>query len=123
MNGIIVFIIRILLALALYAFVGLLFFTIYRQYKAQINLLSPQLGFQLQLLHTDDPENKSFKINQSEAIIGRDPNCKIHIADDSISAHHARLYLQDEKWWVNDLNSTNGTFLNDEKVNLPCVIT
>jgi pSer/pThr/pTyr-binding forkhead associated (FHA) protein len=51
--------------------------------------------------------------------LGRDPECEWTVAGDGsdvVSAHHARLYFEHDKWWVEDLGSRNGTSLNDQHV-------
>jgi pSer/pThr/pTyr-binding forkhead associated (FHA) protein len=123
MTGIVVFILRLLLALALYAFIGLIFITMLKQYKSQMRLLTPQSNTALQLTSINQPEKTTHKINQSEVLVGRDPNCKIHIQDETVSSQHVRIYYHDNNWWIVDLNSTNGTFLNEEMISHPCVIT
>jgi pSer/pThr/pTyr-binding forkhead associated (FHA) protein len=39
-----------------------------------------------------------------------------------MSAHHARLVHHHGQWWLEDLNSTNGTYLNSEKLTTSAVI-
>ncbi len=123
MTATVVFILRLLLALALYAFIGLIFITILRQYRSQFCCSTPQSNTALQLTSIDQPEKVTHKINQSEVLVGRDPNCKIHIQNDTVSSQHVRIYYHDNNWWIVDLNSTNGTFLNEEMISHPCVIT
>lgn len=123
MTAIIILILRIVLATLLLGFLGLLFFTTWRQLNTQIRLLSPELSINLSVSYQDHPDQEAFIIQQSDVLVGRDPNCKIHILDETISAQHARLYLIDQNWWVQDLNSTNGTFLNDERIEQPCILT
>ncbi len=55
-------------------------------------------------------------------IIGRSPNSDYPIANETVSARHARLSYHHNQWWVEDLNSTNGTYLNDERLTFPTVI-
>ena len=48
--------------------------------------------------------------------IGRSERCAIRLDDTYVSQMHARLYGDDGTWYVEDLGSTNGTFVNDRKV-------
>ncbi len=123
MTGIIALIIRVLLALSLLAFIAILFLTIWRQLKAQVKIISPEFYNHINLLSISDEKMENFEIKQAEVLIGRDPNCKVHIQNETVSAQHGRLYYADQHWWINDLNSTNGTFLNDEVIDRPCVLT
>jgi pSer/pThr/pTyr-binding forkhead associated (FHA) protein len=63
------------------------------------------------------------KFIKPEVIIGREPNCDFHLDDQTVSSQHARLSYHSQQWWLEDLASTNGTFLNDEAVSTPVVIT
>ena len=51
-----------------------------------------------------------------QAEIGRGERCAIRLQDTYVSQVHARLYAKDGTWFVEDLGSTNGTFLNDHNV-------
>jgi len=51
--------------------------------------------------------------------IGRSSESGLVIRDDYTSTHHARLMLWDDHWVLQDLDSTNGTFLDGTRVTLP----
>jgi FHA domain len=51
--------------------------------------------------------------------IGRGDRCAIRLQDTYVSQVHARLYAKDGTWCVEDLGSTNGTLLNDRRVDAP----
>jgi hypothetical protein len=52
-----------------------------------------------------------------EVTIGRAPGCSVALADDTfVSQLHARVYVRDGQPFVEDLGSTNGTFLNQTRL-------
>jgi pSer/pThr/pTyr-binding forkhead associated (FHA) protein len=58
----------------------------------------------------------------AEILIGRDPACDCQLDDMTVSAHHAKLEYHHNQWWVEDLGSTNGTYLNQENINTATVL-
>ncbi len=59
----------------------------------------------------DSPPN-----GKSEFIIGRDPSCDRQIDNIKVSRKHCRIFKKGNTWLLEDLNSSNGTFLNGLKV-------
>jgi len=55
-------------------------------------------------------------LNKEVYVIGRHEDCDIHIDNLGISRTHARLLKEGEGFCIEDMNSSNGTFLNGEKV-------
>ena len=53
---------------------------------------------------------------ERERIVGRDAEAGFVVSRSSVSRQHARLYVDDVNWWVEDLNSTNGTFVNEVRI-------
>jgi pSer/pThr/pTyr-binding forkhead associated (FHA) protein len=62
--------------------------------------------------------NKEFTVG-SEATLGRGQGCQVQLADPMVSQLHARLFRSDRGLHIEDLGSTNGTYLNDRKVGGP----
>lgn len=54
--------------------------------------------------------------------IGRSSESGLVIRDDYTSTHHARLMLMHDNWVIQDLDSTNGTFLDGSRVSVPTQI-
>jgi pSer/pThr/pTyr-binding forkhead associated (FHA) protein len=55
--------------------------------------------------------------------IGRASNCQIRLTDTYISQLHAKISERNGSWVVEDLGSTNGTYLNQRKVTVPTEIS
>ena len=55
-------------------------------------------------------------LSAEPVVIGRGSDCQIRLDDDYSSTRHARLVPGDDAWLVEDLGSTNGTYLNRKKV-------
>lgn len=67
------------------------------------------------------PTDSSFKIkssivNRGRSLIGRSESCDVIINHDAISVIHSVIEILDDKILVYDMNSTNGTYVNDEKI-------
>ena len=65
--------------------------------------------------------NLSFKMHESYSIkdiayIGRSRKCQIFIDDPHLSKTHARIFLRDGNFFIEDLGSTNGSYLNGRKL-------
>ncbi|MCE1254677.1 MAG: FHA domain-containing protein [Anaerolineae bacterium] len=122
MSGIIFLLLRALLALALYAFLGIAVITIWRDLQKTSALLTTRQTPVIQLLRLDF-EGESYKeFNIPIITIGRETNCEYTLLDETVSSHHARLSFHHKQWWVEDLNSTNGSFLNNDPITVPTVV-
>src|SRR5689334_3227242 len=62
------------------------------------------------------PQGHRYFLTQNEMIIGRDPTVEISVSDQSISRKHAKITKADGKVILTDLGSSNGTYVNDKKV-------
>lgn len=58
-----------------------------------------------------------------ELTVGRAAGCEITLDDNYASQVHARLFTRDDQLYVEDLGSTNGTYLNRRKVSAPMVLS
>lgn len=109
-------VLRLLLALALYAFLGWALFTIWRELRTHSLIVSTQRIPPITMNWINNEGNISRQFTLPEIVVGRDPACDLVAPDEMVSARHARLSFHHNQWWVEDLQSTNGTFLNDERV-------
>ncbi len=58
----------------------------------------------------------SLKLSGADIIIGRSPASTLVLQDEYASSRHARLRCSDGQWWIDDLGSTNGTYVDDERL-------
>jgi pSer/pThr/pTyr-binding forkhead associated (FHA) protein len=123
MSGPIILALRVLLAVSLYTFLGWAFVSLWRDIKQQGDLLAtrktPPISITIDRGELG-PQMRHFVL--PEVTIGRDPACECPVDDEAISARHARLSYHHNQWWLEDLNSTNGTRLNQEKLSMPTVV-
>lgn len=75
------------------------------------------------VLDNGSAEGKVFAVNQAETIIGRDPAADISLDDARISRHHARLVRKGDLLLIEDLNSFNGTLVNNQPVTGQFLVT
>lgn len=68
-------------------------------------------------LHQSDGHDFEFRLVRGASVtIGRDSEAGVSVLDAGISRIHARLRLEKDGLWVEDLGSQNGTFLNTDRI-------
>jgi pSer/pThr/pTyr-binding forkhead associated (FHA) protein len=71
------------------------------------------------LVGLDGPvEGKRFILRRGENVLGRLEECDVPILDASVSRQHARVVFARERVTVTDLGSSNGVFVNDERIDV-----
>src|SRR5215470_19060799 len=61
----------------------------------------------------------SLSLSDQQITVGRANDATLVLNDDYASSRHARLFPQDGQWIVEDLGSTNGTYIDRQKVTQP----
>lgn len=61
----------------------------------------------------------TVRLGEAPVTLGRAQDSTIVLDDDYVSSRHARLYPRDGQWLVEDMGSTNGTYLDRQKVSAP----
>ena len=64
-------------------------------------------------------KGQELRLDRREITIGRSDDSDLVIDDEYASTHHAKLVQVGTDWVLQDLNSTNGTFINGSRVNTP----
>ncbi len=114
---------RVLLAAALYGFLGLAIYTLLHDLRQQGVLLAARQPPPLNLTNMSELNASPQQYSKPVIILGREASCDFRLEDQTVSSHHARLAYRKQQWWLEDLASTNGTFLNGVQVTSPVVIT
>ena len=114
------FALRIVLAVALYAFLGVVLLYLVRESRAGGETSTPMSATltEISVVATDKGTRPARTYTLiSGAWMGRDPNCLIRVNDTFASAQHARIVWvsQSAAWWIED-KSRNGTLLNGERI-------
>ena len=75
----------------------------------------------LKVIEPADTKGQTYEL-ADELTVGRAGGCQITLDDTFVSQLHARVFRRDGQLYVEDLGSTNGTFLNRKKVTAPIAI-
>ena len=60
--------------------------------------------------------NEVIELGEGEVIIGRSPSCRLRLPSDNVSRKHARIFFRNDEYYIEDLGSTNGTYVNGIRV-------
>ncbi len=63
----------------------------------------------------------SYSLSES-TVVGRSTQCQLQFLDKAISRRHFRVFFKKEQWWLEDLQSKNGTWLGGRRVDHPVII-
>ncbi len=81
--------------------------------------MAPQYQF---VMRSGPTPGATFSLEGDQLIIGRDTASNIAINDAEVSRKHARMTFQGGKYVIEDLGSTNGTFVNGQRLASPAVL-
>ena len=80
----------------------------------------PGRGTPRVLVVTEGPlSGRTIELADQQITFGRANDATLVLNDDYASSRHARLFPQDGQWILEDLGSTNGTYLDRQKVTRP----
>jgi pSer/pThr/pTyr-binding forkhead associated (FHA) protein len=123
MSAPVILILRFLLAASLYAFLILVLVTLWRENKILGTSLASRKAPPISIQFNTPALGRIKKnFNQPEILLGRDSHCDLPLSDETVSVRHARLSFHHGQWWLEDLDSTNGTRLNKENLSIPTVV-
>jgi len=121
--SILMLIARIFLGLCLYGFLGAALVFLWRDLRSGSAAQADRPPHNvLRLFGPDGTLQQAYVLAKSSCLIGRSPTTEIPIADETVSTVHARVWRQEGRWRLEDLNSRNGTFLNEIPVEKTMVL-
>jgi len=124
---IVLLILRLAAALALYAFLAALLITLARDVSSATRQaqLPTRGGGALVILEHNDVSLEAGTRYPLAALttLGRASTCSVVIPDSFASNDHAHVYQRGGQWWLEDMHSRNGTVLNDVPVSEPMVLS
>ena len=124
LSAVLLLALRVGMALALYGFLAWCFLALWRDLRGQAkNLAKQKIPALLITLQGPNGTSEQLRFATPEITIGRHPRCEWVLPDETVSSRHARLVYHHDQWWLEDLNSRNGTFLNGEALTAPAVLT
>lgn len=121
MSAVFILFIRVVIAVCLYAFAGFAVYTLWRELKYADERRITEIVPSISINYLDSAE-QTTTFTQQEITLGRESGNDLVITDETVSLHHAKLSHRHRQWWLEDLQSTNGTFLNSERIYTPTVI-
>jgi pSer/pThr/pTyr-binding forkhead associated (FHA) protein len=62
-----------------------------------------------------DSNRQDYSFNEAFRI-GRGSNCQVRLSDNAVSRHHVEVLFIGERWWIQDLGSANGTFIDGRQI-------
>jgi hypothetical protein len=113
---------RVSLAVLLYLFLFWSVKTIWRDFQLTRTNASQAPIIPLILIFDRSEEESTHVLMNAENIVGRSIEADIHLPDETVSSHHARIFYEQKRWWIEDLNSSNGIYLNEIFLDQPAVL-
>jgi pSer/pThr/pTyr-binding forkhead associated (FHA) protein len=75
------------------------------------------------MIHADGAAKPRAMYLATNTVVGRGAECDLRVDDTFVSQEHARIFGKDGSWYVEDLGSTNGTFVNEQRLAAPAMLT
>jgi Inner membrane component of T3SS, cytoplasmic domain len=74
----------------------------------------PVLGWLVAM--SGDQKGEDFRLREGKNVLGSGADAQVIIRDDTVSTQHASLRYEDSKFFLTDLDSSNGTYVNEKRI-------
>ena len=119
LSTILSYVFTLIIYLFIFAVIRLIYLDVRKMSRFEENNADDMESASLKPLKTKIPLTAPLKnryVIYDEAVIGRSRNCDITINEDFISSKHVRIWFDDGEWYLSDLDSRNGTFVNGKRI-------
>ncbi len=123
MTAEIAFLLRILMVIFIFGFIYFCMNTIYRMLRSELETKDQYQVPAITFSFFENDLQEERRMSKSVFVMGRDPSCDLQIVDPTISIKHAQFSFHHSQWWIEDLESTNGSYLNEQPIFEPMIIT
>lgn len=121
MQALLFLFLRLVLVTCMFTFLGIIGRVLWQEWCGYRGRPGSEMHPTLILLQP--PDGRSLRFQSPEVLIGRSQACDAVIPDPTLSGRHARFSYHHQQWWLEDLQTTNGTLLNGQMITAPVVIT
>lgn len=117
-------VVRFLFVVCLYVFVGAALLTLRRalQSASHADRRAETVLALAEATPADSPVGRTVALDNRPLVIGRRPDCDVVLRDEAVSGRHARIAPHAEGWQLDDLQSTNGTYVNGRRIARPAIV-
>jgi pSer/pThr/pTyr-binding forkhead associated (FHA) protein len=123
MNTLLLFVLRLIILLLLYLFIGWIGYTIFMDLRKSGQPKQEASVSPITLIQASEDLGEPRQFSMPDFIIGRDPANPFPLEDSTVSIRHMKLSYRNQHWWAEDLESTNGSYLNGDQILSPVILT
>jgi pSer/pThr/pTyr-binding forkhead associated (FHA) protein len=94
-----------------------------RRTRSKVKPPKPRKGVPTQVVIVEGGnKGETVSLDAAPLLIGRGNDAAIRLDDDYVSTRHARIAVSGEQWFVEDLGSTNGTYVGTSRITQPTAL-
>lgn len=125
---ILLFILRMVSAGLLLSILGAVFYMVWKDYRSTVQEIEANRRTYGKLIVMEHAESEYLLTGEAHPLLpltslGRAPTNSIQVDDTFASSEHARVFLRNGHWWLEDRRSRNGTTLNEVPINETVIMT
>lgn len=119
LSSVLSYVFTFIIYLFIFSVIRLIYLDVKKMSRFENNNVEDEVCASLKPIKSKVPVTSAIKNRYTiygDTVIGRSRNSGICIAEDYISARHARIWFEDGEWYLEDLGSRNGTAVNGQRI-------